>query len=397
MSVPTYLLEGLVPGASPTPTSAFRWLVIMSALILCVWLAIVAVLGWWRAVGLVTGSPSLWGVVPLAVFWLTTLLTMVLSDVVTKGAGLVALLATGLFLAALGEEVAFRGFLLHGLARHLGRGGAVLAASALFAAYHLPGMVQQHLPAGDLVILLVMHFGFGVFMCRIRAETGALWFPAGVHTLWNFATIGVAIWSVPPEGVSLAVGALKVVVIAVGLIMALRLRARGPRTRGFAIRRGPATKDTLLGRLTPRARRAVVRAQVEASRANSELIETEHLLLGVIHEGGGVVAETLTALGISLERTPAPEESVAAGGRPPGPHIPFAPKVKDTLRRTVRTAAELGQAWIGPEHLLLGLLHEDEDVARRFFGRFAVPPDRLEQTILRLIAERADSGSWSVG
>ena len=117
-------------------------------------------------------------------------------------------------------------------------------------------------------------------------------------------------------------------------------------------------------RFTDRARRVVVLAQEEARLLNHGAIGTEHLLLGLIHEGHGVAALALAGFQLDLEsvRTDVVELSGAAEGTPDG-HVPFTDRAKKALELSLRAALELGHNYIGTEHLLLGLLREGEGTA----------------------------------
>ncbi|MGZ6978137.1 MAG: Clp protease N-terminal domain-containing protein, partial [Acidimicrobiia bacterium] len=117
-------------------------------------------------------------------------------------------------------------------------------------------------------------------------------------------------------------------------------------------------------RFTDRARRVVVLAQEEARLLNHNYIGTEHILLGLIHEGEGVAAKALVSLGISLEAVRAQvEEIIGHGGSAPSGHIPFTPRAKKVLELSLREALQLGHNYIGTEHILLGLIREGEGVA----------------------------------
>ena len=117
-------------------------------------------------------------------------------------------------------------------------------------------------------------------------------------------------------------------------------------------------------RFTDRARRVVVLAQEEARLLNHNYIGTEHILLGLIHEGEGVAAKALESLGISLEAVRAQvEEIIGHGGQAPSGHIPFTPRAKKVLELSLREALQLGHNYIGTEHILLGLIREGEGVA----------------------------------
>ena len=108
-------------------------------------------------------------------------------------------------------------------------------------------------------------------------------------------------------------------------------------------------------RFTDRARRVVVLAQEEARMLNHNYIGTEHILLGLIHEGEGVAAKALESLGISLEGVREQvEEIIGQGQTAPAGHIPFTPRAKKVLELSLREALQLGHNYIGTEHILLG-------------------------------------------
>src|SRR6266545_2939552 len=112
-------------------------------------------------------------------------------------------------------------------------------------------------------------------------------------------------------------------------------------------------------RFTDRARRVVVLAQEEARMLNHNYIGTEHILLGLIHEGEGVAAKALESLGIALEGVRQQvEEIIGQGQHAPSGHIPFTPRAKKVLELSLREALQLGHNYIGTEHILLGLIRE---------------------------------------
>ncbi len=117
-------------------------------------------------------------------------------------------------------------------------------------------------------------------------------------------------------------------------------------------------------RFSDRARRVVVLAHEEARLLDHNYIGTEHILLGLMHEGGGVAAQALQGLGITLEAMREQVERTAGRGstRPSG-HIPFTPRVKKVLELSLREALHLGQNYIGTGHLLLGVVREEEGPA----------------------------------
>ncbi len=139
-------------------------------------------------------------------------------------------------------------------------------------------------------------------------------------------------------------------------------------------------------RFTDRARRVVVLAQEEARILNHNYIGTEHILLGLIHEGEGVAAKALESLGISLEAVRQQvEEIIGQGQQAPSGHIPFTPRAKKVLELSLREALQLGHNYIGTEHILLGLIHEGEGVAAQVLVRLGAELDRVRQQVVELV------------
>jgi ATP-dependent Clp protease ATP-binding subunit ClpC len=139
-------------------------------------------------------------------------------------------------------------------------------------------------------------------------------------------------------------------------------------------------------RFTDRARRVVVLAQEEARLLNHNYIGTEHLLLGLIHEGEGVAAKALESLGISLEAVRAQvEEIIGQGQSAPTGHIPFTPRAKKVLELSLREALQLGHNYIGTEHILLGLIREGEGVAAQVLVKVGASLDRVRQQVIQLL------------
>ena len=140
-------------------------------------------------------------------------------------------------------------------------------------------------------------------------------------------------------------------------------------------------------RFTDRARRVVVLAQEEARHLDHNYIGTEHLLLGLIHEGQGVAAMALESLGISLEAVRAKvTESIGRGVEQPGGHIPFTPRAKKVLELSLREALELGHSYIGTEHILLGLLREGQGVGAQVLVKLGAGRDQVRQQVVQLLA-----------
>ena len=128
----------------------------------------------------------------------------------------------------------------------------------------------------------------------------------------------------------------------------------------------------MLKRFTDPGRRVVVLAQEEARMLNHNYIGTEHILLGLIHEGEGVAAKALESLNISLEAVRQQvEEIIGQGQLAPRGHIPFTPRAQKVLELSFREALQLGHTHIGTEHILLGLIREGEASRHRSYSRSA--------------------------
>ncbi len=156
-------------------------------------------------------------------------------------------------------------------------------------------------------------------------------------------------------------------------------------------------------RFTDRARRVVVLAQEEARMLSHNYIGTEHILLGLIHEGEGVAAKALESLGISLEAVRAQvEEIIGQGQQAPSGHIPFTPRAKKVLELSLREALQLGHNYIGTEHILLGLIREGEGVAAQVLVKLGADLNRVRQQVIQLLSgfqgkETATAGAPTEG
>ena len=149
-------------------------------------------------------------------------------------------------------------------------------------------------------------------------------------------------------------------------------------------------------RFTDRARRVVVLAQEEARLLNHNYIGTEHILLGLIHEGEGVAAKALESLGISLEAVRSQvEEIIGQGGSSPSGHIPFTPRAKKVLELSLREALQLGHNYIGTEHILLGLIREGEGVAAQVLVKLGADLSRVRQQVIQLLSGYSGPGGGS--
>ncbi len=143
-------------------------------------------------------------------------------------------------------------------------------------------------------------------------------------------------------------------------------------------------------KFTDRARRVIVVAQEEARLLHHDYIGTEHLLLGLIHEGEGVAAKALESLGISLEDVRRDvEEIVPPGEHERSGHIPFTPRAKKVLELSLRESQQLGHNYIGTEHILLGLIREGEGVAAQVLVKLGADLNRVREQVLQLLGAYA--------
>ncbi|MGG5172508.1 ATP-dependent Clp protease ATP-binding subunit [Pseudarthrobacter sp. J1738] len=151
-------------------------------------------------------------------------------------------------------------------------------------------------------------------------------------------------------------------------------------------------------RFTDRARRVVVLAQEEARMLNHNYIGTEHILLGLIHEGEGVAAKALESLSISLDAVREQvQEIIGQGQQAPSGHIPFTPRAKKVLELSLREALQLGHNYIGTEHILLGLIREGEGVAAQVLVKLGADLNRVRQQVIQLLSGYQGKESATAG
>ncbi|WP_431844006.1 ATP-dependent Clp protease ATP-binding subunit [Calidifontibacter indicus] len=156
-------------------------------------------------------------------------------------------------------------------------------------------------------------------------------------------------------------------------------------------------------RFTDRARRVVVLAQEEARMLNHNYIGTEHILLGLIHEGEGVAAKALEQLGISLEAVREQvQEIIGPSHQPQSGHIPFTPRAKKVLELSLREGLQLNHSYIGTEHILLGLIREGEGVAAQVLVKMGADLPRVRQQVIQLVSgfnngEKGEKAGAGVG
>ncbi len=140
-------------------------------------------------------------------------------------------------------------------------------------------------------------------------------------------------------------------------------------------------------RFTERARQVVVLAQEEARSLKHNYIGTEHLLLGLLREEEGVAARVLDGLEVSVEEVRAAVvRIVGSGEESPQGQIPFTPRAKKVLELALREALSLGHNYIGTEHILLGLVREDEGVAARILLDLDAEPEKIRNEVMRALS-----------
>ena len=140
-------------------------------------------------------------------------------------------------------------------------------------------------------------------------------------------------------------------------------------------------------RFTDRARNVVVLAQEEARLLKHNYIGTEHILLGLVRESEGIAAQALQALGIGLEAVREQvQEIIGTGQHAPSGTIPFTPRAKKVLELSLREAMQLGDSYIGTEHILLGLIREGEGVAAQVLIKLDGNLNKVRQQVIRMKA-----------
>ena len=144
-------------------------------------------------------------------------------------------------------------------------------------------------------------------------------------------------------------------------------------------------------RFSDEARRAVVLAQQEARRLNHDYIGTEHILLGLLHDGENVAAQALQGRGITLEAVRQQVEEIIGRGTGHSGQIPFTPRAKRVLELSLREAIHFHHDYIGPEHLLLGLLREGEGVAVQAIVRLGTDLNRLRLQVIQLLGQEGEA------
>jgi len=140
----------------------------------------------------------------------------------------------------------------------------------------------------------------------------------------------------------------------------------------------------MLERFTDRARRVVVLAQEEARMLNHNYIGTEHILLGLIHEGEGGAVRALESLGISLGAVRQQVEEIIGRGQQPSGQILFTPSAKKVLELSLRESLQLRHNYIGTEHILLGLIRHGAGVAPQVLVKLGADLNRARHQVIQL-------------
>ena len=151
-------------------------------------------------------------------------------------------------------------------------------------------------------------------------------------------------------------------------------------------------------RFTDRARRVIVLAQQEARLLSHNYIGTEHLLLGLLADGGGTAARALESLGVTLDAArDQVREIVGEGQQTLTGHIPFTPRAKKVLELSLREALNLGDDHIGTEHLLLGLLAEADGVGAQVVARLGASRRAVRDKVIELTGAVPDPAALEMG
>ena len=146
-------------------------------------------------------------------------------------------------------------------------------------------------------------------------------------------------------------------------------------------------------RFTNQSRRVVVLAQEEARMLDHNYIGTEHLLLGLLHEGRGTAARALEAMDVTLQAVR--DQVIAIIGRgeaQPSGHIPFTPRAKKSLELSLREALQLGDGYIGTGHLLLGLIHQSDNVAVKILDNLGTDLKDLRVRVTEELRSHPEEG-----
>jgi ATP-dependent Clp protease ATP-binding subunit ClpC len=157
--------------------------------------------------------------------------------------------------------------------------------------------------------------------------------------------------------------------------------------RGFSTPLALETIDSL----TPRARQVLALARKEAARSGQSFVGTEHLLLGLIHLGQGFAVSELAKMGLNLQSVRAEVEMQGELGadRETAGHIPYAPRVREVLALAAREAKALTHTYVGVEHILLGILQEEDGITMRVLQQFKVNIEETRRSIFKELEKKS--------
>jgi ATP-dependent Clp protease ATP-binding subunit ClpC len=154
------------------------------------------------------------------------------------------------------------------------------------------------------------------------------------------------------------------------------------------LRREGKEEMMMFGGLTERAQRVLQLSQGEARRLGHDVIGTEHLLLGLVAEGTGIAARALQNLGISLEDVrQAVEKMVGKGDTDKVKMLTLTPRAKKVLELAMVEARQLGQGYIGTEHILLGLIREGEGIAAQVLTSLGADAEKVRDEVIGLLGD----------
>ena len=150
-----------------------------------------------------------------------------------------------------------------------------------------------------------------------------------------------------------------------------------------------------MNNFTPRAQQVLALARKEADRFHHNYVGTEHILLGLIKLGQGVAVSVLQKMGLDLETVrSAVEKQVGTGQETkPQPSIPFTPRVKKVLALAGKEAKALNHSYVGTEHILLGLLREEEGLAARVLESLDITVEEVRAQVARIVIEDMAQGT----
>jgi ATP-dependent Clp protease ATP-binding subunit ClpA len=146
-------------------------------------------------------------------------------------------------------------------------------------------------------------------------------------------------------------------------------------------------------KFTERARKVMSLSRQESQARNGSSINTEHALIAILREGGGVGAKVLGRLGITIANLIPTVDKIEPPSKDPSPllgQIPFSPRMKRVIQLAGEEASRASNDVVGTEHLLLGLFLENEGIAARVLGQFDVTEERLRKEIREVIGDQAD-------